>query len=159
MSSKRLKEGDEAPDFNAMDQNSKKVSLSGLRGKRLVLYFYPKDLTPGCTAEACDLAENYRSLLDNGFEVIGVSPDTQEQHRKFIDKHELPFDLISDPDMDVIHKYGAYGEKNVMGHKKEGVLRYTFLIDAEGKIEKVFRKVRTKDHATQILEAVAARTE
>jgi peroxiredoxin Q/BCP len=156
MSSKRLKEGDPAPDFTAPDQSGKKVSLADFRGSRLVLYFYPKDLTPGCTAEACDLAENYRALLDHGFEVLGVSPDTQEQHRKFIDKHELPFDLISDPDMDVIQKYGAYGEKNVMGQKKKGVLRYTFLIDPEGRIEKVFRKVRTKDHASQILEAVAA---
>ncbi len=156
MSNKRLREGDQAPDFTAYDQNGNQVSLSDFRGKRVVLYFYPKDLTPGCTAEACDLAENYRALLDHGFEVLGVSPDTQEQHRKFIDKHELPFDLIADPDMEVIQKYGAYGEKNVMGQKKEGVLRYTFLIDTQGKIEKVFRKVRTKDHASQILEAVAA---
>lgn len=156
MSKERLKEGDEAPDFTALDQNGERVSLSDLRGKKLVLYFYPKDMTPGCTSEACDLADHYRALLDHGFEVIGVSPDTQEQHRRFIDKYELPFDLIADPDMEVIQKYGAYGEKNVMGQKKEGVLRYTFLIDEEGKIEKVFRKVRTKDHANQILEAVTA---
>ncbi|MFB6258984.1 MAG: thioredoxin-dependent thiol peroxidase [Flavobacteriales bacterium] len=156
MSSKRLKEGDPAPDFTAYDQNGDRIALSDFKGKKLVLYFYPKDLTPGCTAEACDLADHYRSLLDHGFEVVGVSPDIGEQHRKFIDKHELPFDLIADPDMDLIQKYGAYGEKTVMGQKKEGVLRHTFLIDEEGKIEKVFRKVRTKDHANQILEAVAA---
>jgi peroxiredoxin Q/BCP len=156
MSKDRLNEGDPAPDFTAFDQNGEEVPLSSYRGSKLVLYFYPKDMTPGCTAEACDLADHYRALLDHGFEVLGVSPDTQEQHRKFIDKYELPFDLIADPDMDVIQKYGAYGEKNVMGNKKEGVLRYTFLIDEEGKIEKVFRKVRTKDHATQILEAVTA---
>ncbi len=156
MSKKRLKEGDMAPEFTARDQNEEELSLRDYRGKKLVLYFYPKDLTPGCTAEACDLADNYRALLDHGFEVLGVSADSPEQHRKFIDKHELPFDLISDPDMEIIQKYGAYGEKNVMGQKKEGILRYTFLIDQEGRIEKIFRKVRTKDHASQILEAVAA---
>lgn len=156
MSDKKLKEGDPAPGFTARDQNGKEHRLEDYRGKKLVLYFYPKDLTPGCTQEACDLAENYRALLDHGFEVLGVSADSPEQHEKFIDKYELPFDLISDPEMELIQKYGAYGEKNVMGQKKEGILRHTFLIDENGAIEKIFRKVRTKDHANQILEAVTA---
>ncbi len=156
MSITHLKEGDPAPAFEARDQNGEKVSLEDFRGKKVVLYFYPKDMTPGCTAEACDLADHYRDLLDQGYEVLGVSPDDEKSHRRFIDKHELPFDLLADPDKKILQAYGVWGEKKFMGKTTTGVHRTTFIIDEKGKIERVIKKVKTKEHAGQILQGTEA---
>jgi len=147
-----LKEGDKAPAFVAKDQNGDTLSLSDLKGKRVVLFFYPKDMTPGCTAEACNLAENYDELKELGFEVIGVSADSAQRHQKFIEKYRLPFRLIADEDRKVIDAYGVWGPKKFMGKEYDGIHRTTFVISPEGKVEKIIRKVKTKDHAAQILE-------
>ncbi|MDD3636615.1 MAG: thioredoxin-dependent thiol peroxidase [Bacteroidales bacterium] len=146
-----LQKGDKAPDFTGNDQQGKVVSLDDFKGKKLVLYFYPKDDTPGCTKEACNLRDNYADLLDKGFALLGVSPDTEDSHQKFITKYELPFPLLSDPELKIIKAFGAWGEKNMYGRKYEGLLRTTFIINEEGIIEKVIRKVKTDDHANQIL--------
>lgn len=146
-----LKEGDKAPDFKARDQNGKEVSLSDFRGKKVVLYFYPKDDTPGCTAEACNFRDNYKDLRDKGFEVIGVSADNEKKHQKFADKYDLPFTLLADTDKEVINAYGVWGKKKFMGRTYDGIHRETFVIDEEGKIEKVFEKVKTKEATEQIL--------
>ncbi|MDY0084607.1 MAG: thioredoxin-dependent thiol peroxidase [Bacteroidales bacterium] len=146
-----LQKGDKAPDFTGNDQQGKVVSLDDFKGKKLVLYFYPKDDTPGCTKEACNLRDNYADLLDKGFALLGVSPDTEDSHQKFISKYELPFPLLSDPELKIIKAFGAWGEKNMYGRKYEGLLRTTFIINEEGIIEKVIRKVKTDDHANQIL--------
>lgn len=146
-----LQKGDKAPDFTGNDQQGKVVSLDDFKGKKLVLYFYPKDDTPGCTKEACNLRDNYADLLDKGFVLLGVSPDTEDSHQKFISKYELPFPLLSDPELKIIKAFGAWGEKNMYGRKYEGLLRTTFIINEEGIIEKVIRKVKTDDHANQIL--------
>lgn len=150
MSNTHLKAGEKAPDFSGEDQEGRPISLADYKGKRLVLYFYPKDNTPGCTAEACDLAENYRKLLDRDFEVLGVSPDSAKSHQNFIDKYELPFNLIADTDREVMEAYG------VLKENKKGVNRTTFVISPDGTIEKVIEKVNTKAHADQILEEVEA---
>lgn len=147
-----LKEGDKAPEFAGVNEKGEEISLSDYRGKKLVLYFYPKDNTPGCTAEACNLRDNYQALKDAGYEILGVSPDSERKHQNFIDKYELPFPLIADTDKEILQKYGVWGEKQMYGRTYEGVFRTTFLIDEEGKIEKVFKKVKTKAHAEQILE-------
>jgi peroxiredoxin Q/BCP len=139
-----------APQFEGTDQNGNIISLNSFLGKKIVLYFYPKDNTPGCTAEACSLRDNYNELLKKGFVVIGISPDSIRSHEKFAEKYELPFPLISDPDRKIMTAYGAYGEKVMYGKKVTGVLRTTFIIDGEGKIEKVIKKVDTKEHAPQI---------
>jgi peroxiredoxin Q/BCP len=139
-----------APQFEGTDQNGNIISLNSFLGKKIVLYFYPKDNTPGCTAEACSLRDNYNELLKKGFVVIGISPDSIRSHEKFAEKYELPFPLISDPDRKIMTAYGAYGEKVMYGKKVTGVLRTTFIIDGEGKIEKVIKKVNTKEHAPQI---------
>lgn len=146
-----LQKGDKAPDFTGNDQQGKVVSLDDFKGKKLVLYFYPKDDTPGCTKEACNLRDNYADLLDKGFALLGVSPDTEDSHQKFITKYELPFPLLSDPELKIIKAFGAWGEKNMYGRKYEGLLRTTFIINEEGIIEKVIKKVKTDDHANQIL--------
>jgi len=146
-----LQKGDKAPDFTGNDQQGKVVSLDDFKGKKLVLYFYPKDDTPGCTKEACNLRDNYADLLDKGFALLGVSPDTEDSHQKFISKYELPFPLLSDPELKIIKAFGAWGEKNMYGRKYEGLLRTTFIINEEGIIEKVIKKVKTDDHANQIL--------
>lgn len=146
-----LQKGDKAPDFTGKDQQGKVVSLDDFKGKKLVLYFYPKDDTPGCTKEACNLRDNYADLLDKGFALLGVSPDSEDSHQKFISKYELPFPLLSDPELKIIKAFGAWGEKNMYGRKYEGLLRTTFIINEEGIIEKVIRKVKTDDHANQIL--------
>jgi peroxiredoxin Q/BCP len=150
-----LKEGQQAPDFKAKDQNGKEVSLSDFRGKKVILYFYPKDNTPGCTTEACDFRDNYSSLTSKGFEVIGVSADSEKSHQKFIEKYDLPFTLISDPEKEVIQKFGAWGRKKFMGKEFDGILRSTFVIDEEGKIIKVIDKVKTKEASGQVLEALS----
>lgn len=152
MSIVTLKEGDKAPNFSGKDQNGETVSLSDFKGKRVILFFYPKDMTPGCTAEACNLGENYSELQKKGFEVIGVSADSEARHQKFIDKYSLPFKLIADEDKEVIKAYGVWGLKKFMGKEYDGIHRTTFVVGTDGKLEKVFTKVKTKDHTAQILE-------
>ncbi|MCB9185448.1 MAG: thioredoxin-dependent thiol peroxidase [Flavobacteriales bacterium] len=147
-----LKEGDNAPAFSGKDQNGKTVSMSDLKGKRVILFFYPKDMTPGCTAEACNLGENYSELQKRGFEVIGVSADDEKRHQKFIDKYSLPYTLIADTDLSVIKAFGVWGLKKFMGKEYNGIHRTTFIIGADGKLEKVITKVNTKNHTAQILE-------
>ncbi len=149
-----LKEGDLAPEFKGNDQNGNEISLSMLKGKKIILYFYPKDNTPGCTAEACNLRDNFSELTGNGFEVIGVSADSERSHQRFISKYELPFKLISDADKEILKLYGALGTKKIFGKKYEGTLRKTFVIDEDGKIIRIFDKVDTKNHTEQILEAL-----
>lgn len=146
-----LKVGDKAPAFSAVDQNGKTRSLSEFSGKKLVLYFYPKDDTPGCTAEACDLRDNYHRFQAEGYEILGVSPDSAKKHVKFIEKYQLPFDLLADEDHAVSEAYGVWGEKSMMGRKYMGINRTTFVIDASGKLSDVITKVDTKAHTGQIL--------
>ncbi len=146
----QLTAGMPAPHFEGTDQNGKTVKISSFLGKKVVLYFYPKDDTPGCTAEACSLRDNYQDLLKKGFIVLGVSPDSEKSHLKFAGKYNLPFPLIADPEKKILTAYGAYGEKLMYGKKVTGVIRTTFIIDEKGIIEKVIKKVDTKEHATQI---------
>ena len=148
-----LNVGDKAPDFVALNEFGQSTSLSDFLGKKIILYFYPKDMTPGCTAESCNLGENYSLLQENGFIVLGVSPDSSKSHQKFIDKYNLPFSLIADEDKAVIKAFGVWGPKKFMGKEYDGVHRTTFVIDEDGVIEKVFSKVKTKDHTNQILES------
>jgi peroxiredoxin Q/BCP len=145
--------GDKAPDFSGLDQNSNKLCLSDYKGKKLVLYFYPKDNTPGCTAESCNLTENYSELQHKGFDVLGVSPDNEQSHRKFIAKFNLSFNLIADVDKEMCMNYGVFGPKKFMGREYEGVHRTTFVINEKQIIEKIFEKVDTKNHTKQILES------
>ena len=152
MSIVTLKEGDKAPDFSGKDQNGETVSLSDYKGKRVILFFYPKDMTPGCTAEACNLGENYSELHKKGFEVLGVSADSEARHQKFIEKYSLPFKLIADEEKEVIKDYGVWGLKKFMGKEYDGIHRTTFVIGTDGKLEAVITKVKTKDHTAQILE-------
>ncbi len=147
----KLKEGDKAPAFKGKNQDGKEIKLEDFSGKKLILYFYPKDNTSGCTAEACNLNDNYNSWLDKGFEVVGVSPDSMESHRKFKDKYGLKFDLIADTEKEILQAYDAWGEKSMYGKKYLGVLRTTFIIDENGVITKIFEKVETKDHTNQII--------
>ena len=148
-----LNVGDKAPDFVALNEFGQSISLSNFLGKKVILYFYPKDMTPGCTAESCNLGENYKLLQEKGFIVLGVSPDSSKSHQKFIDKYNLPFSLIADEDKAVIKAFGVWGPKKFMGKEYDGVHRTTFIIDEDGVIEKVFSKVKTKDHTNQILES------
>ena len=150
-----LSEGKKAPDFSANDQNGKRVSLSDLHGKNVILYFYPKDDTPGCTAEACSFRDNYQSLLNNGFEVLGVSTDDEQSHQKFITKYNLPFSLIADTDKEIVQAYGVWVEKNMYSKKYMGVARKTFVIDKNGLIRKIIDKVDTKNSSAQILESLS----
>ena len=149
----QLKIGDRAPDFSFTNPEGKIISLKDYKGKKLILYFYPNDDTPGCTAEACNLRDNYQILLKKGFAILGVSANSEQSHKKFIDKYVLPFALIADKDKKIIKAYGAWGEKNNYGKIYEGILRTTFIISEEGKIEHIFRKVDTKNHTEQILNA------
>lgn len=146
-----LQPGDDAPDFTVNDQDGNPVKLSDLRGQKVVLCFYPKDMTPGCTAEACNLRDNYRLMQKQGFEVLGVSTDNEKTHRKFIEKEKLPFRLLADTHKIIHEAYGTWVEKNMYGRKYMGTRRITFVIDEEGKIEEVIGKVDTKNHAAQIL--------
>lgn len=146
-----LAEGTKAPQIEGVDQNNKPVSLQDYKGKKLIVYFYPKDSTPGCTAEACNLRDNYDSLLKQGYDVIGVSPDTTKSHLKFIDKFQLPFRLIADTENKLAEAFGVWGLKKFMGKEYMGILRTTFIIDEKGVIEKVINKVDTKNHASQII--------
>ncbi len=148
----QLKKGDKAPGFSFKDQNGRQISLEELKGNKIILYFYPKDNTPGCTAEACSLRDGYDDLLNAGFVVVGVSPDSEKSHENFRRKYDLPFHLIADPEKKTIKKYGAWGEKKMYGKTYEGVKRTTFVISEDGIIEHVIPKVNTKDHAGQIME-------
>ena len=146
-----LKIGDKAPDFTGKDQDGKEITLSQFKGDKLVLYFYPKDNTPGCTAEACDLRDNYDKFLAKGYKVVGVSKDSPKSHQNFIEKYNLPFPLISDTETQIQQAYGVWGLKKMMGREYYGTIRKTFVIDKEGIIEDIIEKVNTKAHARQIL--------
>jgi thioredoxin-dependent peroxiredoxin len=148
-----LKPGDRAPDFSVKDENGNEVRLKDLKGKKIVLYFYPKDMTPGCTAESCNLRDNYKLLQKQGYEVLGVSTDSEKSHQKFIAKEKLPFHLLSDSDKIMHDAYGTWVEKSMYGRKYMGTARVTFVINEKGVIDEIIQKVDTKDHARQILEA------
>lgn len=148
-----LKEGDKAPAFSGKDQNGKRISLADYKGKKLVLYFYPQDLTPTCTVQACNLRDNYSLLKRKGFEIVGVSPDDEEKHKKFGQRNKLPFSLIADTDHKILEKYGVWDWKQLFGHKYMGVLRTTFVIDEKGVIQKIFLKPKSKLHAEEIIKA------
>tara|TARA_R110002050_G_scaffold195593_2_gene330471 strand:+ start:12182 stop:12646 length:465 start_codon:yes stop_codon:yes gene_type:complete len=148
--------GDKAPDFSGINQNNTTVQLSDFKGKKVILFFYPKDMTPGCTAQACNLGENYAELTSKGFEVIGVSADSVTRHQKFIEKYDLPFTLIADENKEIIKAYGVWGLKKLYGKEYEGIHRETFIINENGIIEQVILKVKTKTHTEQILEALSA---
>ena len=148
-----LKIGDKAPDFTVTDQDGKPVKLSDLRGTKVVLYFYPRDMTPGCTAEACNLRDNYRSMVKKGYEILGVSTDSEKSHKKFIEKEKLPFRLLADTEKTIHHAYGTWVEKSMYGRKYMGTARITFVIDEKGIIEDIIDKVDTKNHVDQILES------
>lgn len=143
--------GDKAPYFEGVDENGNIVKLTDFKGKKLVLYFYPKDLTPGCTAEACDLRDNYRRFITLGYEVLGVSKDSQTSHQKFIAKYQLPFHLISDVTTKILQDYQAWGEKKMYGKVSIGTIRTTYVIDEQGVIVDAINKVKTKEHTSQIL--------
>ncbi len=143
--------GSKAPDFKTTDQDGNPIKLSDLKGKKVVLYFYPRDMTPGCTAEACSLRDNYKALQKAGYEVLGASTDTEKLHKKFIKKESLPFRLLADTDKSVHEKFGAWIEKSMYGRKYMGTARITYLIDEKGIITEVIEKVDTKNHAAQIL--------
>lgn len=149
--------GDKAPEVLGVNENGEEIRLSQYKGKKLVLYFYPKDNTSGCTAEACSLRDNYAELRKQGYEVIGVSVDSAASHRKFIDKHELPFPLIADTDKKLVEAMGVWGEKSMYGRKYMGTFRTTFLINEEGVIEKIYfpKEIKTKTHGEQILESIS----
>ncbi|KAF0242531.1 MAG: thioredoxin-dependent thiol peroxidase [Sediminibacterium sp.] len=148
-----LKEGSKAPAFKAVDQDGKTVSLADFKGKKVILYFYPKDDTPGCTAQACNLKDNYKALLKKGFEIVGVSVDSVKSHKKFQEKFELPFPLVSDEDKKIVDKYNLWGEKKFMGRTYMGTTRTTFLIDEAGIIKKIIAKPDTKNHTEEIIAA------
>lgn len=149
-----LKQGDQAPTFTSTDQNGNTVSLDQFKGKKVVLYFYPKDNTPGCTAEACDFRDNYQGLAAKGIEVLGVSVDDTKSHQKFITKYSLPFTLLADTDHAIVEAYGVWGEKNMYGKKYMGTNRTTFVIDEEGKIAHIINKVDTKSPTAQVLDLI-----
>ena len=146
-----LKEGDKAPSFEAKDNQGNTVKLADYSGKKLVLFFYPKASTPGCTAEACNLSDNYETFLAKGFDVLGVSADSAKRQQNFINKYNFPFPLLADEDKAVIEAFGVWGPKKFMGREYDGIHRTTFVIDANGVIENVISKVKTKDHAAQII--------
>jgi peroxiredoxin Q/BCP len=148
-----LKEGDAAPDFAAPNEKGEIVRLSDFKGKKLVLYFYPKDDTPGCTAEACSLRDGYSQFVGKGYAILGVSPDSAKKHVKFIEKYNLPFSLLADEDHAVAEAYGVWGPKKFMGRTYDGIHRTTFVIDENGRIERIITKVDTENHAAQLLEA------
>ncbi|HZS05838.1 MAG TPA: thioredoxin-dependent thiol peroxidase [Blastocatellia bacterium] len=149
-----LKVGDKAPAFSLKNTEGKTVKLSDYKGKKVVLYFYPRDLTPGCTKEACGFRDDYAQLKKRGVEVIGVSGDDQKSHQKFTDAYSLPFTLLSDADHTTMEKYGAWGEKNMYGKKVTGVIRSTFVIDEQGRIAHIFRKVKTDTHSKDVLAVI-----
>lgn len=147
----KLKVGDKAPEFEGVDQDGKSIKLTDFAGKKVILYFYPKDNTPGCTAESCDLRDNYDRLIKLGYEVIGISTDSEKSHKKFIEKHQLPFGLIADTDKTIHDQFGTWAEKSMYGRKYMGTVRTTFVIDEKGVLEEIIEKVKTKAHTAQIL--------
>lgn len=149
-----LRKGDKAPEFEGLNQSGQKISLKEFRGKKLILYFYPKDNTPGCTAESCNLNDNYQNWLSKGYEVVGVSPDSVASHKKFADKFNFGFNLVADPDTDILKAYGVWGEKSMYGKTYMGVFRTTFVIDEQGIVEQVFEKIDTKNHTDQLTNAL-----
>lgn len=144
--------GEKAPAFEGLNQDGQLRTLKDFKGKKLALYFYPKDLTPACTSQACSLRDDYKNLTKKGYAIVGVSADSVKKHRNFADKFELPFDLIADTELSIIKAYGVWGLKKFMGREYEGIIRTTFIIDEKGKIEHIISKVNTKEHAAQILE-------
>ena len=146
--------GDVAPGFSGLDSNGNKIELSDFKGSKVVLYFYPKDDTPGCTAEACSFRDNYSQLLDAGVVILGVSPDSVKRHAKFIQKYNLPFPLIADEQKEIINLYGVWGLKKFMGKEYDGVYRETFIIGQDGRIESIIEKVKTKESAEQVLASI-----
>lgn len=150
-----LTAGSKAPDFTSKDENGNEVKLADFKGKKLVLYFYPKDMTPGCTAESCNLRDNYKVLLKQGYEVLGVSTDSEKSHQKFIAKEKLPFRLLADTDKSLHSKFGTWVEKSMYGRKYMGTARTTFVINEKGVIEEVIEKVDTKNHTDQILKGIS----
>lgn len=149
-----LQAGEKAPDFQGINQNGETISLSGFRGKKIILYFYPKDNTPGCTAEACNLNDKNAYFLQKGYVIIGISPDSVASHKRFEEQYQLTFNLISDPEKQIIQAYGAWGEKKYYSKTYMGLLRSTFIVSENGIIEKVFPKVDTKTHAEQIIKSL-----
>lgn len=147
-----LKAGDKVPDFSSKDQDGNVISLADYKGKKLVIFFYPRASTPGCTAEACNLRDNYEALQDQGYAILGVSEDTEKKQANFRNKHEFPYPLLADTDHTVIDVFGVWGPKKFMGKVYDGLHRTTFLIDGNGVVDRVITKVKTKDHAAQILE-------
>lgn len=152
----KIKVGDQLPNFEMPNQNGEIVSLESLKGQKFLLFFYPKDDSPGCTKEACSIRDNYRKISKAGYKVFGVSPDTPKKHLKFIDKYEFQYDLLSDEDKVVLNSYGLWGPKKFMGREIIGVYRTTILVDENGVIEEIIEKVKTKIHGEQILEAMPA---
>ncbi len=154
-----LKVGSQAPDFKGIDQDSEEVKLSDFKDKKLVLYFYPKASTPGCTAESCDFRDNYQSLLAKGFAVVGVSADSVKRQKSFAEKNALPFHLIADEQLEIIKAFGCWGPKKLYGREYEGIYRKTFLIDEKGKIELIIEKVKTKAATEQLLDALKSKNQ
>ena len=150
-----LQEGDKAPNFKGKDQNGNTVQLSDFKGKKLILFIYPEDDTPNCTATACNLRDNYRELLKRGFAIVGVSANDQRSHQRFADKYNLPFPLIADTNRKVLEAYDAWGEKNMYGKIIVGIIRKTYVIDEQGRIQKIFKRVKADQHTNQILDALA----
>jgi len=150
-----LMEGQKAPAFAAPDQTGETVRLSAFKGKKVVLYFYPKDMTSTCTVQACNLRDHHSSLVKKGWAVVGVSPDDVASHQKFVDKHDLPFTLLADPEQKILNQYGVWGEKSMYGRKYMGVIRTTFLIDSKGVIRHIIQKPQSAKHAEEILKLAA----
>ena len=150
-----LKEGDKAPDFAVPNQHGEIIKLSDFKGKRLIIFFYPKDLTPGCTLESCNLRDNYEKLKSLDFEIVGVSADDEKKHTRFIEKFSLPYDLLADVNKVMLNAYGVWGEKKFMGRTFDGIHRTTFIVDKEGNVEKIINKVKTINHTNQILEELS----
>ena len=149
-----LNDGDKVPQFSANNENGDLVSSESLKGKKYVLFFYPKDDSPGCTKEACSIRDNYKLLTKRGYEIYGVSPDNEKKHQKFIGKYEFQYSLLADPDKKMINDFGLWGPKKFMGREIVGVHRTTFIINEEGVIEKILKKIKTKEHGSEILEAL-----
>lgn len=157
MSEQSLKIGSKAPAFSLKNAEGKTVKLSDFKGKKVVIYFYPKDMTPGCTKEACAFRDDYAQLKKLNVEVLGVSADDEKSHSKFAEKYSLPFPLLSDPDHTMIEKYGAWGEKSMYGKKYMGIIRMTYIIDEDGKVAHVFPKVKPETHSREVIEVVKSK--